>query len=258
MAGERFFLGSDARSLSRAPSAEMVLIAQQIPDIICRSREGICSSSPKNFIGSLVLEMLRDRNVLELTNDGLIVPAGISNPIEVIRNVPVSLEGDQSKPLDAVAGEVLYKRGCGFRLGVVLNGPLTGLFLRPNNTRSPQSGMHVNRIWNDEVASADDSPYKPEPFEELEKISITDNSRFSTNSDHKTDVQHLLRGQVSRFFSEYEREVVETENVLGRDVYESEVFFRLCRKLSISVDEAAFHYTRSSDECFEFDNLLFQ
>lgn len=219
----------------------MAMIIDIMPEVVSSSWREVCQYSPKNFIGSLIIALNHNQDAREFSRAGLVVPRTIAEPVEIIHNVPVSLyrqRGELYTPTGMVA-EVLYKRACGLRLGVVLRGALAGLFLRPEDTKNPEKGMSIDRIWNDDLALVAEPPYTPEDFFEKQRA-----------PDRVWD----------NFYETYELLVREAQMKLGRDPFESEVFFSLCRRLSIPVEESAFHYTRQNlpEEETGFNSLLFQ
>lgn len=241
MLNERFLVSNGGRLLSRRPSPEMVTIMGIMPEVVSSSWREVCQYSPKNFIGSLIIALNRKPDAREFSRAGLVLPNTIAVPVEIIREVPVSFykQGGEIYTPTGMVAEVLYKRACGLRLGVVLRGALAGLFLRPEDTKNPEKGMSVDRIWNDDLALITEPPYTPEDFFEKQKApdKVWDN-----------------------FYETYESLIKEAQMQLGRDPFESEIFFNLCRRLSIPVEESAFHYTRRNlpEDEEGFDSLLFQ
>lgn len=216
-----------ARILSRPPSPEISALAGLDASIFQEANNTpshLCAATPANMVGSLVVELEKERYqriYRALESD---VPRAIRQPVELIRDIPVRLGS-----LEFMAGDVLLKRASGEHNAVVLTGPLAGLILeRSEGSGHYTDGMTASRVWNDSRLVTID-PELPLPFAHLLALR-----------------PHYLDREEARF-----RAIL--EEVLDRGNWSVEAFFHLCglvlpREVSGKMDTGEFHYTRDPAE----------
>ena len=250
MAIERLLVAGGTRILSREPNSKLMAIAEQVSDLYDSEGGGMCYKSPVNLIGAMLLSTLEGRQ-LGITQMGLSVPRGIDVPIEIMHDVQISVyrRNGTYEDLGIVANEVLFKWGCGRDLGVVLSGDVQGLLLRPVSNKDPKRRLSVTRIWNNQVATISDLPYRPRFSDKDMSRPILDASgQLLFDGDVQDPYSKPAFELTLRLKSAYERLVKEVDGTLGRQPDETDLFFHLCRKLGIGVDDVNFYFVQDAPD----------
>lgn len=248
MTNERFLVAGGTRILSREPNTRLMAIAEQVSDVYDPEGGGMCDKSPVNFIGAMLLSMLEGRQS-RITQMELSVPQGIDKPIEILHDVPVSVyqRNGSYEDLGFTADEVLFKWGCGRDLGVVLNGDLPGLLLRPISNQEAHTRLTVTRLWNNQPASITDLPYRPRfSDKDMSKPILHGWEQLLFDGDVRDPYSRPAFELALRLKSAYERLVREVGGAIGRQPDETDVFFHLCRKLGIEVDAVNFYFAQDA------------
>ena len=197
----------------------------------------VCVPSPKQFVGSVLLEADKDFNTAVIAESPFKVAQSIKEPLIIAKDIPLSLhfKGEGYRELDLKAERVLIKKSPGMLLGLVLSGDLAGILLQPENGLSFENGMCVNRVWNDFQASFTEVPYYPNLY--------LDDPELLRNPIFFAQTEAVRKVVVGGFKENYRAEIWQAEQELGRMPSERELLFRLCQRVGVEVDVDNFHYT---------------
>lgn len=198
---------------------EMVAISHIEPKVLHSDRARICSHSPINVIGALlVARHLSQFQQIYLHDEGTI-PEAFYQPVSLLYDVPLSLyKEDKYVDTGIQAQSVLMKNVCGKHVGVVLQGGLSGLMLAQQDGLDHQEGLAVGRVWNSgKIFPGSMGPYQ---FAIREHAKIEDYPPAIVNS-------------LNMLFAQYRDCEQPTE----------EIFFDLCHGLDIPVDREQFAVT---------------
>jgi hypothetical protein len=224
----------EVRGLSRKPSKEMTVISNLVPRLYDESRGYLCSMTSVNFIGSIIAKYLEPEIKSMYAQERAKRPLSlkqsleyVDKPIQVRQHYYVQpLSGDYqsrykniSNLIDAESrSNVLVKRACGERAGLILRGPLAGLIFSVHV--SPRRRIYcINRIWNDRILS-EYTPYEFEYHRGEKRTSVDD------------AVQEKLNAAYYKLA--YKESTATASGAL----------FYLLRQLNIQVDEDQFHMSR--------------
>jgi hypothetical protein len=260
LSGE-YYVAGRSKVLSRTPSSAIEAFAEQV-SIYHPGDGGMCDKSTVNTIGGMLLSLQAGR-IERIKELGLAVPLGIDRPVEVLNQVPISIYTGRSsyRETGVIADEVLFKR-CGRPLGLVLNGELAGLFVRPIRGVDMNKAMSVTRVWDDADADPRNLPYQPNFTDALGTYPIIVDQRGMIEPGCiKEDAYKPAAFELTlRLKLAFEQLIREAEVEKGGPVYNLDLLFKLGRRLNLNIDEAGFHYTRDPEydsEVMPYDRLMF-
>lgn len=205
---EELIVGSrvDRRLLTK-PTAEIRELAKLVPKLYDVSGGGVCSKTPTNYSGSLMMALME---------------SGAESPVTILNDVEISIYNKELRRYSNTgfkARQVIRKLGCGMDVGLVTSGPLSGLIVKPEKYSVSGGPMYAVRVLNDLPVGEGGSP---DPADSAISHSLVNHKQLT-----------------SAYKKEVEKTVFESPNA-----HESDLIFSLCTRLRIAVDRESFHITR--------------
>jgi hypothetical protein len=251
MAKEGFLKARDhylhPRRLYGTPNETLQLVGTLIPELYDDERASACRPTPINFSGSLFAAMQKEELVRHLSASGYNIPNELQNPYEILHDIPLFMFDRITKrysTLDLKAPTVLAKYACGKKdMALVLEGDLTGAVIRKRlDVATPQQGMFVSRLINDEGLTPAAYPYEPNFYFFNTEILLP--LPLKTDQSEQKKCWEFL-GQASRyFFSLYEDFLRHLGATPETPLQAIDILFYQMKQLHIPFDENNFHFTR--------------
>jgi hypothetical protein len=214
---EELIVGSRAdRRLLRKPTAEIRDLSKLVPKLYDVSGGGVCSKTPTNYSGSLILALMNNAD----ESRGL--ECGAESPVTILNEIDISIYNKELRRYTKTgfrAGQVIRKMGCGMDLGLVTSGPMSGLVVKAEESSVANNQMYAVRVLNDLPVGEGGSP---DPADSAISHSLVNHKQLT-----------------SAYKKEVEKVVFENPNA-----HESDLIFSLCARLGIAVDRESFHITR--------------
>lgn len=228
---------ANGRILSRRPTAEIAELMRIRPKLIETRGGGICEAATVNLSGALILEWRKSENIALFESEGLVVPEAIRTPVQIISDSRIFNFVESSHYYTGFkAPKILYKTpgGSGIKgVGVVLEGPMAGLYTRPFDEADLSRGMAALRVGNDAKLVSADQPYTTE----IDNPYLRDRHRAGL-------FRRILEEIDLKMLNDFYKLQTEMEDRNKGEVYASDMLFELLERYGIKPDREAFHFSR--------------
>lgn len=213
-------------------------------------KDWLCTHTPSNIIGSLLIGLYPSFSQMQYHALQLPVPTGLSKPISIMENVPLTImdsETESLEPLEVKAERVLIKHACNGEAkpaGVVIQGPLTGtLVFKPRHYLPDQPTMIATRLWNNEKLPQLRPPYRANILRHLPDILTPHQQKLleyrGMDVWDKDIFVELWEQRFNRLYCKSEAKYIATH----QEHDQLHFFFFLAEQAGITVDKEHFTYT---------------